>query len=43
MRLIDAQKERPVWSASYEGELRDVFVLQSPGRGRDRRRKSMLP
>ena len=29
LRLVDAAKERPVWSGSYEGELRDVLALQS--------------
>ena len=28
MRLVDALKDRPVWSSSYEGELQDVLALQ---------------
>jgi serine/threonine-protein kinase len=29
VRLIDGSRDRPVWSGSYEGELRDVLALQS--------------
>ena len=29
IRLVDAPKDRPLWSASYEGEIRDVLTLQS--------------
>jgi tetratricopeptide (TPR) repeat protein len=29
MRLVDASKDRPVWSGSYEGELKDVLGLQT--------------
>ena len=28
MSLVDALKDRPVWSSSYEGELQDVLALQ---------------
>ena len=28
VRLIDAPHDRPMWSGSYEGELRDVLALQ---------------
>jgi serine/threonine protein kinase/tetratricopeptide (TPR) repeat protein len=29
MRLVDAKKDRPFWSGSYEGEPRDVLALQA--------------
>jgi TolB-like protein/Flp pilus assembly protein TadD len=29
VRLIDALRDRPVWSGSYEGELRNVLALQN--------------
>src|SRR5262249_46511027 len=29
VRLVDARNDRPVWSASYEGELSEVLTLQS--------------
>jgi serine/threonine protein kinase/Tfp pilus assembly protein PilF len=28
VRLVDAKKERPIWSGSYEGDLGDVLALQ---------------
>ena len=28
VRLVDAPKDRPVWSGSYEGELQNVLALQ---------------
>jgi len=28
IRLIDAPRDRPIWSGSYEGELKDVLALQ---------------
>jgi serine/threonine protein kinase/TolB-like protein/Flp pilus assembly protein TadD len=28
MRLVDASKDHPIWSGTYEGELRDVLALQ---------------
>ncbi len=29
VRLVEASKDSPVWSGSYEGELRDVLVVQN--------------
>ena len=29
LRLVDAPKDRALWSGSYEGDLRDVLALQS--------------
>ena len=28
VRLVEASKDRPVWSARYEGELQNVLALQ---------------